>query len=498
MLIRKPSAADIKLAVITVLIFTILYFVQLKNYLLFHVFAEFFSIAIACSVFIIAWNGRKYIRDNYLMIIGLAYLFIGFMDVLHVIGYKGMQIFRGYDYYANQFWIAGRGMESVTILVSMILIGKTFRLNIRRILLIYTGASGFLIYTILFSDIFPPCFVEGSGQTVFKVSSEYVINTVLAVSLFILGRKKDTVPSDTFRLMILSIIFTIISELAFTFYISNYGFSNMLGHYAKLISFYYIYRAIVSKGITEPYNIIFRELSEQKQSLAEADELKTRLFSIIAHDLSGPVAGVDGAVRTLDDDYDDLDEATRKSFISELRKSLDKTASLLENLLAWSKLEIKGSTSRFSTIDPVLLLAGIVDEQEPNYRLKGVRLDFISTETGRIDINPDTFRIVIRNILSNALKFSQEASAVKLFIGQEGDRIIIRILDMGTGMNFDPAMLMNPVNSSRRGTADEKGAGLGLYLIRKYTEENQGGIEIKSSPGSGTEVILSFPESAAG
>lgn len=86
-----------------------LYFTSRINYLLFHSLAEIFSIVVAFSLFMIAWNSRQYIRNPYLLFIGIAYLFIGILDLLHTLAYKGMPVFTDYDFYANQLWIFQSG-----------------------------------------------------------------------------------------------------------------------------------------------------------------------------------------------------------------------------------------------------------------------------------------------------------------------------------------------------------------------------------------------------
>ncbi len=100
-----------------------LYFTTWVNYLLFHTLAEGFSVVVAFSFFIISWNSKKYIQNSYLLLIGIAYLFISFIDILHTLSYKGMPIFTDYDYYANQLWIGARYMESITLIMAFIFLG---------------------------------------------------------------------------------------------------------------------------------------------------------------------------------------------------------------------------------------------------------------------------------------------------------------------------------------------------------------------------------------
>ena len=98
----------------------LLYFSSQYNYLLFHVIAEVFSICIAITVFFITWNSLHLLKNNYLVIVGIAYLFIGFIDLFHTIAFPGMMIFTGYNYPANQLWIAARGLESSVLLISFL------------------------------------------------------------------------------------------------------------------------------------------------------------------------------------------------------------------------------------------------------------------------------------------------------------------------------------------------------------------------------------------
>ena len=93
------------------------------SYLLFHSIAELFSIFISVTVFIIVINCWESIRNQYLLFIGISNFFIGLIDLLHTLSYKGMGIFNDYDYYAPQFWIAGRYLESVCLLLAFTALG---------------------------------------------------------------------------------------------------------------------------------------------------------------------------------------------------------------------------------------------------------------------------------------------------------------------------------------------------------------------------------------
>ena len=116
--------------------------------------------------------------------------------------------------------------------------------------------------------------MDGSGLTVFKKVSEYIICLILFGCIVLLFKNKNRFDLNIYYILLLSIVFTILSELAFAFYISNYGLSNLVGHYFKLISFYLIYKAIIETGVKRPYEIIFKELDSTNKSLK--DEIKSR------------------------------------------------------------------------------------------------------------------------------------------------------------------------------------------------------------------------------
>lgn len=252
-----------------------LYFTSLYNYLLFHCLAEIFSIVVACSLFMIAWNSRQYIKNPYLLFIGIAYLFIGILDLFHTLAYKGMPIFTDYDYYANQLWIAARYMESISLLLAFIFLRKNRPLRPYLLLVVYGMVSAVLIASIFWWKIFPVCFVAGVGLTPFKKISEYIICAILGGCIFLLNKNRARFEGTVYRLLLWSMICTIISELAFTFYISNYGFSNMVGHYFKIFSFALVYEAIIKTGIETPYSLIFRELNRTNRQMTK--EIKIRM-----------------------------------------------------------------------------------------------------------------------------------------------------------------------------------------------------------------------------
>jgi hypothetical protein len=148
-------------------------------------------------------------------------------------GYKGMAIFTDYDYYANQLWIAARYFESMVVLISFIFLKSKRNINPYILFSVYTLITACIMASIFVWRVFPVCFIDGIGLTDFKKISEYIICLILLAAIFVLNKNKDAFESIIFNYLRISMICTIVSELAFTVYIDNYGVSNLVGHYFK-------------------------------------------------------------------------------------------------------------------------------------------------------------------------------------------------------------------------------------------------------------------------
>ena len=266
------------------------------HYLLFHSLAELFSIVVGCGIFIIAWNSRRFIESHYFLVLGVAYLFVSALDLVHTLAYTGMGVFPGYGTnLPAQLWIAARYLESLSLVFAFVFL--TRRLKEQLLLLGYAGVCCLALLSIFYWNVFPVCFVEGSGLTSFKKGSEFVIVGILAVALALLWRQRARVDRRVVRWVSLSIVVTMASEVSFTQYASPYGFANMMGHVLKVVSFYLIYKALIEIGLRDPYQVLFRDLRQSQQSLQKArDELETRVRERTA-DLARTIDELEGEVR---------------------------------------------------------------------------------------------------------------------------------------------------------------------------------------------------------
>ncbi len=245
------------------------------HYLLFHSLAEFFSIAVASTIFVIAVNSWGQISNQYLRMIGISYAFIGILDMMHTLSYSGMGIFTDYDYYAPQFWVASRSLEVISMLAAFALIGREFELRLPYLVAGYSVITASIIASILYFKIFPICFVPGHGLTPFKIYSEYVIMAGFALNLYLLYQNRKYFDKSIYMLLSLFLVVMIITEYCFTLYsnLAMSGIFNDAGHLLKIIAFFLVYKAIVVTGLRDPIDLLFKDLKDNEISLINAQTL---------------------------------------------------------------------------------------------------------------------------------------------------------------------------------------------------------------------------------
>ncbi len=467
----------------------LLYLSSLPNYLLFHSMAELFSIVIAGSVFIIAWNSRRYQQNKYLTYLGIAYLFIALLDLLHTLSYKGMAVFTDYSYYANQVWIATRYIESATLFAIFMLTSR--RETPERyglVFIVYSVITTAAILSIFVYKVFPVCFIEEEGQTLFKQVSEFVIIGILAAATVTLCKRKHQFELKVFRWLIWSIVLTIASELFFTFYISNYGISNFFGHIFKIGSFYLVYKAIIETGIERPMDLIFNRLKT-------ANREKDRFFSIIGHDLKNPFGGIKSMSELLLAEWNELEDDEKLDYVEEIRKSSTLSLNLLNNLLQWARIQTRGLKPDPTTFQ----LAQAVDENielfKPTAKNKQIEVTSEIPEELTVTADKNMVDLLLRNLLSNGIKFTQPHGSITISAEERNDTVQIAVADTGAGMTdeeIEAAFSIGAVKT-KKGTANEEGSGLGLILCKEFVESNGGEIWIESSPSKGSTFFFTLP-----
>jgi PAS domain S-box-containing protein len=261
---------------IWVIIALALYTSSLYSYLLFHSLVELFSVLVACVIFVLAWHTRRLLDNHYLLLIGIASLSSGALDLVHVLAYKGMGVFPHYG--ANlptQLWISFRFLFGISLLPAPLFVKR--KLPAEKTLTGYLTITALLLI-LIFSGKFPDCYIEGTGLTTFKIVSEYGICLIFLFALAILMLKRSAFDPVVLKLMALSITCSVIAELSFTQYASVFGAANMAGHFFELFSYMFIYRAIVVTGLVDPSKLLFRNLRQREEALRESEARFKTIF----------------------------------------------------------------------------------------------------------------------------------------------------------------------------------------------------------------------------
>lgn len=266
------------------LITILLYVLSIRNFLLFHSIVEIYSIAIAAGIFIVAINTKEYSNNESFIFLGIIYLLVATVDFFHTFTYKGIEIFGKNVDYPTQLWIIARMIESTGLLLFIFYKKVVKYIDLKYLSILYSITTVSLIFSVIEWEIFPTCFVIEKGQTTFKILIEYIICTILLIALYFLSKNKDKYDKKVLKLIQISIILTIISELFFTLYTDVYGFFNVMGHLFKVWSFYLIYRSVIANTLQRPYSFLYRELNYNFNKTAQYLDIAGSIILVINYD----------------------------------------------------------------------------------------------------------------------------------------------------------------------------------------------------------------------
>ena len=237
------------------------------------------------------------------------------------------------------------------------------------------------------------------------------------------------------------------------------------------------------------------QLNKLATELIELNSMRDRLYSVIGHDLRSPFNAILGFSQLLVESYDEFSDNDRREFASNINLVARNTYELLVNLLDWSMSQL--GRSKFAP--EKIRLQDLVDETfkllKFNATPKGISL--ISSVPADLVIHADRNMMltIIRNLVSNGIKFSSYEGAVEILAIKRGELVDISVADNGIGMTAQEADQLFQTESliARSGTADEQGTGLGLIISRDFVERHGGKIRVTSEPGLGSRFIITLP-----
>ena len=255
--------------------------------------------------------------------------------------------------------------------------------------------------------------------------------------------------------------------------------------------------------ITKPFNreeLIIRvrnhiELSLSRIKIIEMNKTRDRLYSIIAHDIRSPFSGIRMTINAIADGYLEPGSSKYVEIMNQLVKTTSETSRLLDNLLSWTKLHSDSVIfyPRLNHIFPVINDSVQLLKLAADNKKISLNVDVADNLTAFFD--ETTMTAVFRNIIYNSVKFTQENGLIKISADKIPGYIRVIVKDNGVGISDEimKKVFIDKDYFSSRGTNKEQGSGLGMFLIRDFTEKNNGKLEVKSKPEEGSEFSVCLP-----
>lgn len=234
------------------------------------------------------------------------------------------------------------------------------------------------------------------------------------------------------------------------------------------------------------------EIEKQAAELKELDQLKNKLFSVIAHDLKTPMYALRNLFRNMQQ-YD-LPAEEVKLMLPDVVTDLNYTTGLMENLLHWAKCQMQSQALKPQLLDVSILIREVVQLLRLQADAKNVYLETKIDQPAYIYADKDMMSLVLRNLLSNAIKFTPEKGRVYLGANESSSFVEVFVQDTGTGMTEETIQQINANNYfTTKGTANEAGTGLGLMLCKEFLAKNGGRMFVESEAGKGSVFSFTLP-----
>jgi signal transduction histidine kinase len=235
------------------------------------------------------------------------------------------------------------------------------------------------------------------------------------------------------------------------------------------------------------------EMEKRSEELEKLNLVKDKFFSIISHDLRSPINALAGLLDLMDRGAVSADDMSKN--IHELKSRFNHTRTLLNNLLDWTLLQMDKLSLQPAKVDMQKLVAENV-QMLSSVQEKRIEFNNQVAQGTMVYADSNTINLVIRNLMTNAIKFTNENGHIKISAEEAGNMLKISVTDDGVGMKPEVVKMLFDKTSpySTRGTANEKGTGLGLILCKEFVEKNGGTISVTSEENKGSIFTFTVPK----
>ena len=232
-------------------------------------------------------------------------------------------------------------------------------------------------------------------------------------------------------------------------------------------------------------------LEQQKKKLEELNSLKNKLFSVISHDLKAPMYALRNLFQNVQQHNLPGDEI--KDMLPEVVSDLNYTTGLMENLLQWAKSQMQANTIFPQRFDITETYNEVVHALRLSAKAKNIEIGNNFSKPIYVYADRDMINLVLRNLISNAIKFTPENGSIFISSVNRENVAEISVQDTGIGISKENLDRLFKDFYSSNGTSNETGTGLGLMLCKEFLTKNKGSIVVKSEEGKGSEFIFSLP-----
>ncbi|NJM25409.1 MAG: hypothetical protein HC859_07900 [Bacteroidia bacterium] len=238
------------------------------------------------------------------------------------------------------------------------------------------------------------------------------------------------------------------------------------------------------------------EIEKSREELQLLNQKKDLIFSILSHDLRSPLTTLKGFLGILIGDGGQLSKEDIQRHAVTIRNSVTNSLDLIDNTLFWSLSQMGNITYTPTTVRLEPILEKIRGLYQLTADKKQIRLSFQYEENLRVNADENMLYVIVRNLVSNALKFTRESKTVTVLAFTKDESVCIQVVDQGVGMSTDQINRLLTMDQPvvKKGTSNEKGTGLGLLLCKQFVAMNKGMLTIYSHEQEGTTVSVTIPK----
>jgi len=233
-------------------------------------------------------------------------------------------------------------------------------------------------------------------------------------------------------------------------------------------------------------------LESRSSELAELNTLKTKLFSVVSHDLRSPMYALRNLFRNMHQKNVPAEDV--KNVVPEVLMDLNYTIGLMENLLQWSKTQMQSSTAKQEELELSKMINEVLQLLHLQAEAKQIYIENKNNAPVYVYADKDMVNLVLRNLLSNAIKFTPNQGYIEVGVNEVSSFVEIYVQDTGVGISKEAIQKINESNFyTTKGTLSESGTGLGLMLCKEFLHKNGGQMHIESEPGKGSVFSFTLP-----